>query len=194
MYEDPYDVTNPPAESLAGQVAQCAVGLKKADVGALGRLYDCAGPRLLRYATALVRNKFDAEDAVQAAFVRIAQQPRAFAAARLPWPYLLRVVRNEGLKIVQKKQQRRTSASVADAESVDEILVEHEESAAVVRSALERLPQEQAEVVVLKIWEEMTFAEIAEVTSESLNTVASRYRYALDKLSRSLESLASEYC
>ena len=193
MYEDAYDVTNPPAESLAGQVAQCAVGLKMADVGALGRLYDCAGPRLLRYATALVRNKFDAEDAVQAAFVRIAQQPRAFAAARLPWPYLLRVVRNEGLKIVQKKQ-RRASAAVADAESVDEVLVEHEESAAVVRSALERLPQEQAEVVVLKIWEEMTFAEIAEVTSESLNTVASRYRYALDKLSRSLESLAPKFC
>ena len=194
MYEDPYDVTNPPAESLAGQVALCAVGLKKADVGALGRLYDCAGPRLLRYATALVRNKFDAEDAVQAAFVRIAQQPRSFAAARLPWPYLLRVVRNEGLKIVQKKQQRHASAAVTDAESVDDVLVEYEESAAVVRSALERLPQEQAEVVVLKIWEEMTFAEIAEVTSESLNTVASRYRYALDKLSRSLESLAPKYC
>ena len=61
-----------------------------------------------------------------------------------------------------------------------------------VQAAVKRLPPEQAEVVVLKIWEEMTFAEIAEVLGESLNTTASRYRYALEKLSRSLQPLAEE--
>jgi len=37
-------------------------------------------------------------------------------------------------------------------------------------------------VVTLKIWGELTFDEIARTLDESLNTVASRYRYALQKL------------
>ncbi len=61
-----------------------------------------------------------------------------------------------------------------------------------IQSAVKRLPQEQAEVVVLKIWEELTFAEIADILGESPNTAASRYRYALEKLSRTLQPLAEE--
>ena len=48
--------------------------------------------------------------------------------------------------------------------------------------AVERLPDQQKEVVTLKIWGELTFDEIARTLDESLNTVASRYRYALQKL------------
>ncbi len=57
--------------------------------------------------------------------------------------------------------------------------------------AVSQLPPEQAEVVVLKIWEGFTFAEIADLIGESPNTAASRYRYALEKLSRSLQRLAT---
>ena len=53
-------------------------------------------------------------------------------------------------------------------------------------TALRTLPPEQAEVVVLKIWEDMTFAEIGTVLEESPNTVASRYQYAMAKLSKRL--------
>ena len=62
-----------------------------------------------------------------------------------------------------------------------------------VRRALGKLPPSQAEVVVLKIWEEMTFAEIGEVLGQSPNTAASRYRYALQKLSQTLHTLAEIY-
>ncbi|HEY0256091.1 MAG TPA: sigma-70 family RNA polymerase sigma factor, partial [Candidatus Methylacidiphilales bacterium] len=54
---------------------------------------------------------------------------------------------------------------------------------------IDNLPAEQKAVVVLKIWEEMTFAEIAEVLEISANTAASRYRYALDKLRDELRPL-----
>ena len=43
-------------------------------------------------------------------------------------------------------------------------------------------PPSKKEVVTLKIWGELTFDEIARTLDESLNTVASRYRYALQKL------------
>jgi RNA polymerase sigma-70 factor (ECF subfamily) len=61
-----------------------------------------------------------------------------------------------------------------------------------VRTALDRLPAEQAEVVVLKIWEEMTFQEIGEVLGESANTAASRYRYAITKLTQSLQPFSED--
>ena len=70
--------------------------------------------------------------------------------------------------------------------------VEQEEMHRAVWSALRSLPVEQSEVVVLKIWEEMTFAQIAEVLELPPATAASRYRYALSKLAGHLRSLEQE--
>ncbi|MFM7923664.1 MAG: RNA polymerase sigma factor, partial [Planctomycetaceae bacterium] len=64
-----------------------------------------------------------------------------------------------------------------------------QESAEQIRRILDSLPSEQSEVVILKHWEDLTFAEIAEVLGISQNTVASRYRYAMEKLKRALEGL-----
>ena len=47
---------------------------------------------------------------------------------------------------------------------------------------LATLPQEQREVIVLKIWHEHTFEEIGELLDISPNTAAGRYRYGLQKL------------
>jgi RNA polymerase sigma-70 factor (ECF subfamily) len=52
----------------------------------------------------------------------------------------------------------------------------------VIEEALRTLPPEQREVIHLKLFEGMTFQEIAVITEESINTIASRYRYAIDKL------------
>jgi RNA polymerase sigma-70 factor (ECF subfamily) len=70
-----------------------------------------------------------------------------------------------------------------------EAQVVQEETADSVRRVLKSLPKSQHEVVILKHWEELTFAEIAEALGLSQNTVASRYRYAMEKLQRSLEPL-----
>jgi len=48
--------------------------------------------------------------------------------------------------------------------------------------ALAKLPREQREVIVLKIWHGYTFAEIADVACISANTAAGRYRYGLEKI------------
>jgi len=60
--------------------------------------------------------------------------------------------------------------------------LEQDERKHALMRAVERLPDQQKEVVTLKIWGELTFDEIARTLDESLNTVASRYRYALQKL------------
>jgi len=54
------------------------------------------------------------------------------------------------------------------------------------RRALEALPNEQRQVMVLHIWGELTFSQISDLLGLSSNTVASRYRYALAKLRDSM--------
>jgi RNA polymerase sigma-70 factor (ECF subfamily) len=169
-------------------VKNCAVELSRRGVGALAELFDLAAPRAVRYARALTRNEHDAEDALQAAMVRVALNPRVLAEAWHPWAYLLRVVRNEALKIAQRKRTDHLLSLMAEVWAKDS--PDDSDSRQFIRQALQKLPPNQAEVVVLKIWEGMTFSEIAEVLGESPNTAASRYRYALQKLSQYLQPLA----
>ena len=156
-------------------------------ISALGPLYDLCGRRLVRFAAMITRQQQDAEDAVQAALTRLAARPRLLASVQQPWPYLVRMVRNEALLVARRGRRMRLVVNLEDMVtrcSVDEL--EREDTHRAVYLALRRLPVAQAEVVALKIWETMTFAEIGNVLEISPHTAASRYRYALKKLAELL--------
>lgn len=176
--------------SIREDVAAIATRLGDGGSAALSRLYDRTAPRLLRFAEALTKNQADAEDALQSGLVRIAKKPKLLARADQPWAYLVRVVRNEALKILDRRRSGTSLPQMLHTWRPDDCPLEQAEDRELVRHAVTKLPREQAEVVVLKIWEEFTFAEIAETIGESPNTAASRYRYALEKLTRFLQPLA----
>lgn len=172
---------------------QCVSRLTQDTQVALGQLFDLTAMRLVRLATGIAGNQSDAEDAVQGAFSRIAAKPRLLQQADSPWPYLIRTVRNETLRIIQKR--RTKSLGEMDTQcghDTAEFLIQREETADHVQRVLRTLPKPQYEVVILKHWEELTFIEISEVLGKSQNTVASRYRYAMEKLQRSLEPIVQE--
>lgn len=181
------------ADSFSERVRECAERVAESSAAALSGLYDLTAQRLIRFAVTITRNQHDAEDALQAALVRVAGEPRLLFRAQRPWPYLLRMVRNEALVILRRKKRCFTTSHLSDLLTrrlVDEI--ELEETHRAVWSALRTLPTEQSEVVVLKIWEDLTFAQIGEVLEVSLSTVASRYRYAMEKLAVQLQSNETE--
>jgi len=154
---------------------------------ALAPFYDLTSARLFRYALTITRNRHDAEDVVQQAIVQLALHPQGVADALQPWAYCLTVLRNEALRVVRKRPVTTVMADSANPlETEDPSGFEVNETVA---AALATLPASQAEVVALKVWEQMTFAEIAEVLGQSPNTVASRYRYALEKLTKQLQPL-----
>jgi RNA polymerase sigma-70 factor (ECF subfamily) len=172
---------------FAQRVQECIDRLTVAGADALGALFDLTSHRLVRFAVTLTRHQQDAEDAVQTVLVRVAGRPRLLGRATCPWAYLLRMVRNEALLIARRKQRWTTPGNLTDLVTlrrVDEL--EREETYRAVWSALRTLPPEQAEVVVLKIWEALTFAQIGQILDTSPNTVASRYQYAMAKLSKRL--------
>lgn len=168
----------------------CVDRLTEQPERALTEMFDLTAQRLVRFAITITGNQPDAEDALQGTFSRIAFKPRLLAKAGAPWPYLIRSVRNEALRIIQKR--KGTGLEVAERSSGEESIesqIVQEETADTVRRLLKTLPKNQYEVVILKHWEELTFVEIAEALGLSQNTVASRYRYAMEKLQRSLEPL-----
>lgn len=170
-----------------------ATKLSEDGVGALGGLFDLTSQRLVRYAVTISRNQHDAEDAVQTALAKVASQPHRLSRAERPWSYLLQMVRNESLLVLRKRKRVSLLGNLSDLLTrcpVD--TMEQEETHRAIWTALRRLPTNQAEVVVLKIWEEMTYAQIAEVLDENPDTVASRYRYAMEKLASMLTSQQKE--
>jgi RNA polymerase sigma-70 factor (ECF subfamily) len=182
-------------DDFAELVQECTRRLRAAGVDALGALFDLTSQRLVRFAVTLTRNQHDAEDCVQTALVRVAREPGLLASMDCAWAYLLRMVRNEALLVGRRKRQRPLAGDLTDLVTlrrVDEL--EREETHRQVWTALRALPPEQAEVVVLKIWEQMTFAQIGQVLDTSPNTAASRYQYAIAKLTRRLAQPYREAC
>ncbi len=169
------------------RVRYCAASLAEHGQDAIGGLIDLTLQRLVRLATTITRNQHDAEDVVQAVLVRVGTQPALLSKLENPWAYLLKMTRNEALILVRRKKNWFSCDHLSDLliqRRVDE--VERHEVYRDIWLALRRLPVEQSEVVVLKIWEQMTFAEIASVLELSPSTVASRYRYAIAKLGKIL--------
>ena len=83
------------------------------------------------------------------------------------------------------RRARREAEAVSESEQVVEPQFEFaDEAEFVLAAALDRLPHDQREVLVMKIWNELTFAEIATALNISQNTAASRYRYALVTLKK----------
>jgi RNA polymerase sigma-70 factor (ECF subfamily) len=173
---------------FSARVRRCAIELARRGPSALGSLYDLTAPRLLRYAKTLTRNTEDAEDVLQSAMVRVSLHPQALAQAKFPWAYFLRIVRNEALTLARRRKPVQVLSPLTEPCVEFDPSLNSKELKQHVQRAIGRLPRSQAEVVVLRIWEEMTFLEIAEVLNQSPNTVASRYRYALEKLTRLLHA------
>lgn len=173
----------PQIDPLAEQVRRCAQLLCQNRSAAIGGLYDLTAQRLVRFAIAITRSQHDAEDALQASLVRVSESPELLLKAQQPWHYLLQMVRNDALQILRKRKPAASISVVHDLLThcpVDQL--EMAETYRAVWVALRKLPSEQSEIVVLKIWEELTFQQIAEILDLPLATAASRYRYAMEKL------------
>lgn len=142
-------------------------------------------PGLLLFARQWVRSAADAEDIVQEAFVRFWRQNRDIENRGL----LYATVRSVALDAIRRdsRRARREAEAYSDADqSVDSQFEVDDEAQRSLGLALNRLPHEQREVLVMKIWNDLTFAEIGEGLGISQNTAASRYRYALAALKKDL--------
>jgi RNA polymerase sigma-70 factor (ECF subfamily) len=133
--------------------------------------------RLFASALAITRNRAAAEDAVHDALIAVA------ALSKAPddmTAYLFRVVRNKALHSI--KRESRHVELVEDYLDVAPGDAEQAALVAQVRQHMVSLSQDEQQVLILKLFEDMTFDEIAGILETSPNTVASWYRRGLEKL------------
>jgi RNA polymerase sigma-70 factor, ECF subfamily len=153
--------------------------------------FEVHGPKLLLCARQWTRSVADAEDVVQEAFVRFWCRQRNLGGE--PIGLLVTSVRRAALDLARRESRRaaredRAGGGIEGSAPFFETPADGDDRRAAIESALRRLPAEQREVLVLKIWSEFTFEQIAAQLGISPNTAASRYRYALAALRHELTS------
>jgi RNA polymerase sigma-70 factor, ECF subfamily len=146
------------------------------------RLYEAKAAELLLYGRALGLSHSEAEDVLHDCFLALMRRE---GAPDDPHHYSVRAYRNRALNY------RRGFFRRILREFESQRWFEREETESPgerqAMASLAGLPQEQREVVVLKIWHQYTFQEIGALLCISPNTAAGRYRYALQKLRTALE-------
>jgi len=156
----------------------------------LEELYDCYGEKLFHYLTVRLGSRSDAEDVLQDVFLRFSKYSSRWRIVRNMEAFVFRVAHNEANRFLRHRLSQ-DPASNTGPDLIKTISAEisgpDEQTKNVLSNALARLPDEQREIIVLKIFEELTFKEIASVCDLSINTVSSRYRYGIAKLQTFLE-------
>ena len=162
-------------------------GLVGGDDRAYQALYDRFGERLYRTALGIVRRREDAEDIVQEVFMSVLRSRQRISGVRDMTAYLFTALRRaagrsaaRGIALAQTE--------IVEAPATDPQRGGTSPCSERLERALQALPAEQREVITLKIDGELTFAQVAQVMEVSINTAASRYRYALDRLRAILEA------
>lgn len=166
------------------------------DLQRIEGLYDEHARTLHAFLLNFTRSEADTKDLLQELFIKLARQPKLLNGLRDEKAFLLRLAHNQAIDFIRRNASKgrvvdelteATAGLFQDAADPDTNAFRKELSL-----ALGELPVEQRAVVHLKLWEGMTFEEIAGALELSPNTAASRYRYGLDKLRARLRPFYDE--
>jgi RNA polymerase sigma-70 factor (ECF subfamily) len=155
-------------------------------------LYAAKAAELILYGRALGLTHGEAEDVLQETFLALMQMvvPSPGKVPLEPEHYCVRSFRNRALNHRRSLWRRLTR----ELESLRWFEKSSGESPAerAAMDCLAKLPVEQREAIVLKIWHRFTFEEIGGLLEISPNTAAGRYRYGLQKIKLQLEGAVYE--
>ena len=159
-------------------------GLLIGDPAALELIWKHYADALFTILLGILFSRHDAEDALQEVFLRIARNNHSVASARNLKGYLLRMARNAGIDQIHRLRRIQTRDMAAQADwLVPEIhRPSDSEQATRLAGCLQEVPEEQRTILLLKVYQDLTFQEIAHQLDISANTVASRFRYGMAKL------------
>lgn len=160
--------------------------------------------RIFLFARQQARSAEDAEDVVQEALIRLAKKESSgeFVGGREAWlPFVYASIRRIAIDFSRRddRRSRRELSSSQDAENepFSDPWLDSESSEDELRVLMEvqlkKLPGKFSEVIILKVWGEQTFQQIADTLGISLNTVASRYRYGLEQLRKAISGRKDDY-
>jgi RNA polymerase sigma-70 factor (ECF subfamily) len=189
----------PPMSTRPETDAELVARLQRGDDSAFEAIVRTHSGRLLSVARRFLGNNEDAQDAVQDAFIRAFKAIHTFEARAQLYTWLHRILVNTALMKLRERRRRPTESieDMLPAYSTDghqavasrdwsDALLERKETA-VVREAIERLPDQYREVLVLRDIEEKDTAETAALLGTSSNVVKVRLHRARQALRNLLD-------
>jgi len=178
--------------AMESEASTIARSLRRRDPDLLDRLIEQYQHRLLRYLVHLSGNRELAEDLFQETWIRVLERGHQYDGKHEFSTWLYAVARNLTLDYLRKKSpvslnglmedEEHAPLEPADPRPAAWELVQQHEQAERINAALESIPMEYRETVVLRFQEGLTLEEIATVTGAKLGTVKSRLYRGLNLL------------
>ena len=165
----------PSPRAEARDEAHCLAAARRGEPWALEQLYQSHQPQLYALCYRLLERSEDAEDAVQATFVHAFRALPRFRGDSAARTWLYRIATNEALGILRRRREA-PPVEDTDASSPDGTAAVVERLA--VRAALARLTPDHRAILVLRLWEELSYSEIAAALGISLPAVKMRLNRA----------------
>ena len=158
---------------------------KHGNSDALRRIYEKYKDELLALAVALTNDRTMAEDALHDVFVSFARYSGKLRLRTSLKSYLSSCIANRVRNLKHTKSQivqpDHVENTGKDCDRPDRQAISAELYGQI-EQAMEQLPYDQREIIILHLQSGMRFRTIAESLNISINTIQSRYRYGLDKL------------
>jgi RNA polymerase sigma-70 factor (ECF subfamily) len=167
-----------------GDLVRRAQAGEREAFGVLVRRYQ---RRVFSLGIRMLRNRSDAEDLVQETFLRAFRALDRFEPDRPLAPWLYRIATNRALSSLERRGRRNheeLSPSLAAAGPNPEEETDKRRLERAVRAAVAELPPEQRAILALRVGEELSYREIAEVVDVPIGTVMSRLARARETLRR----------
>ncbi|NBV56828.1 MAG: sigma-70 family RNA polymerase sigma factor [Bacteroidetes bacterium] len=153
--------------------------------------------RLFTTIILIVKDSYIAEDIFQETFIKIIKNLKAGKYNEegkfLPWA--ARIARNMAIDFFRKTKRMPTITDSSGQDVFRTIKIKTEnreqqiirsEKESLVRAAIDKLPPEQRQVLILRHYGDLSFKEIAKMTDVSINTALGRMRYAITNMRKAM--------
>lgn len=152
----------------------------------LTRLHTDYAISVYRFAWSVTKDESLAQEVVQELFLKLARDASAITVAESERAVIFTITRNLALDALRRRSTRENALQRLAEEYPDWFArasdPDSEETRQQLTAALATLPEEQRTVIHLHLWEDLSFREIGELLTTPTQTIASRYRYGLEKL------------
>ena len=169
------------AERLEGYLNRIA----DTDMASLKLLYEETSAGVYSFALSMMKNREDAEDILQEAFLTIHKSAHLYKPMGRPMEWIMTVTRNLCISRLRTRS-KSTDLQSAD-EPADYSSIATSEDRIVLAEGLKALSDEEQRIVILHAVSGLKHREIAAVLGVPVSTVTSKYRRALKKLKTILE-------
>ena len=183
-----------------GSDEELVVKLAAGDATAFDQIFERYHKQIYNFIRKQVNERENIEDLVQEVFLRVFKSSKNFDPAKKFSSWVYKIALNEVKRHWKKSAAKQTYSLntpvgdegsdserqdfIEDLRDLPENVLERENFSETLKVLIDRLPEKQRTVVILKIYHELTFEEIAEICECPLSTVLSRMRYAVNKLRR----------